>query len=163
MIDQEPTPVQTHPSPEEPQYQESDVQIATSNQLATQNQLSIEPAIPAEDEVFEGNVRLNVEANGCIRQVVHFVRELRQKPQLRLLRLVGNNREGVDILIGLREPLLLNKMLPQIEGVTIVSTSLGSSESGGERLLNVRLVPEEEPYSPWVDVKPMNATDRVVA
>ena len=105
-----------------------------------------------------------MEANGCIRQVVHFVRELRQKPQLRLLRLVGNNREGVDILIGLREPLLLNKMIPQIEGVTIVSTSLGSSESGSERLLNVRLVPEEdEPYSPWVDVKPMNATNRVVA
>lgn len=157
-IDQGPTPIQTHSPGEEPQYQDSDVQIATNNQL------NVDPVIPAEDEVYEGTVRLNVEANGCIRQVVHFVRELRQKPELRLLRLVGNNREGVDILIGLREPLLLNKMLPQIEGVTIVSTSLGSSESGGERLLNVRLIPEEEePYSPWVDVKPMTATDRVVA
>ncbi|MCH7744994.1 MAG: hypothetical protein IIC84_02860 [Chloroflexi bacterium] len=156
-IDQGPVPVPVHPSANEHEYQENDVQIAP-------NLMNVEPVIPAEDEVYEGTVRLNVEANGCIRQVVHFVRELRQKPELRLLRLVGNNKEGVDILIGLREPLLLKKMIPQIEGVTIISTSLGSNESGSERLLNVRLVPEEDkPYSPWIDVKPLNATDRVVA
>ncbi|MCH7785912.1 MAG: hypothetical protein IIC22_00230 [Chloroflexi bacterium] len=153
---QRPPPAQPQPSEESPQRQDIDIQVAA-------NQLNVEPAIPAEDEIYEGTVRLNVEANGCIREVVHFVRELRQKPQLRLLRLVGNNREGVDILIGLREPLRLRTMLPQIKGVTIVSTSLGSSESGDERLLNVRLVPETESYSPWTGVEPMTATDRVVA
>ena len=154
--DQGPPPVQPQPYKEGPQHQDNDIQVAA-------NQLNVEPAILADDEIYEGTVRLNVEANGCIREVVHFVRELRQKPQLRLLRLVGNNREGVDILIGLREPLRLRTMLPQIAGVTIVSTSLGSSESGNERLLNVRLVPEAESYSQWTDVEPMTATDRVVA
>jgi hypothetical protein len=92
-----------------------------------------------DEEVYEGTVRLNVEANGCIRQVVRFVRELRQKPQVRLLRLVGNNREGVDIWLGLREPLRLRKMLPEIEGVSIMATSLMQPSAGRERLLYVRL------------------------
>lgn len=89
--------------------------------------------------VFEGTVRLNVEANGCIREIVHFVRELRQKPQLRLLRLVGNNRDGVDIWLGLREPLRLKSILPELQGITIVTKPLPHIGSPDERLLSVRL------------------------
>lgn len=92
------------------------------------------------DSMYEGTVHLNVEANSCIREVVHFVRELRQKPQLRLLRLVGNNRMGVDIWLALREPLQLDKMLPQLEGVSVVSTPVGDADDI-ERRVSVRLLP----------------------
>jgi hypothetical protein len=99
----------------------------------------------ADEEKYEGTVRLNVEANDCIGEVVHFVRELRQKPQLRLLRMVGNNKDGVDIWLGLREPLQLRKMLPGIEGVSAVSAA-DEEDPAKERVLSVRLeprVPEE--------------------
>ncbi len=109
----------------------------------------------SEDEIYEGTVRLNVEANGCIREVVHFVRELRQAPQLRLLRMVGNNKEGVEIWLGLREPLRLRKMLPQIAGISIISTPVVGGQSDKERRLLVRLVPnksrgESQEY-PWLE------------
>lgn len=92
------------------------------------------------ETTYEGTVHLNVEANNCIREVVHFVRELRQKPQLRLLRLVGNNKMGVDIWLALREPLQLEKMLPQLEGVSVVSTPIEAT-SDQEKRLSIRLLP----------------------
>ncbi len=97
--------------------------------------------------IFEGTVRLNVEAPGCVREIVQFVRELRQKPQLRLLRLVGNNREGVDIWLGLREPLKLGTILPEMQGVTIISKPLEHVGGADERLLSVRLIREEVPQN----------------
>lgn len=105
-----------------------------------EDSLDDDSTIISDDEVFEGTVRLNVEASESIKHVVNFVRELRQKPQLRLLRLVGNNREGVDIWLGLREPTTLQKMIPKLEGVNIISTSLSQSLVGNERRLSVRLV-----------------------
>ena len=101
----------------------------------------------AQAVVFEGTVRLNVEAPGCVKEIVQFVRELRQKPQLRLLRLVGNNMEGVDIWLGLREPLNLGTILPEMEGVTIISKFLEHVGGPDERLLSVRLIRDEVPQN----------------
>jgi hypothetical protein len=95
--------------------------------------------------VFEGTVRLNIEAKGCIKEIVHFVRELRQKPELRLLRLVGNNKDGVDIWLGLREPLRLKSILPKIDGVSIVTKPVPHIGSPNERLLAVKLSPLSRP------------------
>ncbi|MCH8062805.1 MAG: hypothetical protein IH861_09900 [Chloroflexi bacterium] len=108
-----------------------------------------EPSEPENDQaaVFEGTVRLNVEAPGCVKEIVQFVRELRQKPQLRLLRLVGNNLEGVDIWLGLREPLNLGTILPEMQGVTIISKSLEHVGGPDERLLSVRLIRNEAPQN----------------
>ena len=108
-----------------------------------------EPPEPENEQtaVFEGTVRLNVEAPGCVREIVQFVRELRQKPQLRLLRLVGNNREGVDIWLGLREPLNLGTILPEMQGVTIISKPLEHVGGADERLLSVRLIRQEVPQN----------------
>lgn len=92
-----------------------------------------------DDEVYEGMVRLSVEANQSSRQVVQFVRELRQKPQFRLLRMAGSHKEGVDIWVGLREPLCLKKILPQIQVVSQVSDPPGGSPQGEERSLSIRL------------------------
>ena len=86
---------------------------------------------------------------GCIKEIVHFVRELRQKPELRLLRLVGNNKEGVDIWLGLREPLHIKSMLPEIEGVSISVRPLPHVGGNVEKLLGVRMtrVPAAEAVS----------------
>ena len=93
----------------------------------------------AEDEVYEGTVRLNVEANICVRRMLGFLGELHQKSQLRLLQLVGDHKKGVDIWLGLKEPLCLKKTLLDIEGVSQVSAPLERSPNGHERLLIVRL------------------------
>ncbi len=101
--------------------------------------------VPAEggdsSEVFEGSVRLNVEANGSIRQMIRFVDRLCQNPHFRLLRLVGNNhqKEGMNIWLGLREPLCLKALLLDMEGVCHVASPLGLGPTGHERLVNVKL------------------------
>ena len=102
--------------------------------------LEAEDIFPADDAVFEGTVRLAVEAENCVRPVLNFVEELSKKPQLRLLQLVGNQRRaGLDIWIGLREPLCLKDVLHGMDGVASVNTPLGYSPKGHERLLEVRL------------------------
>ena len=47
---------------------------------------------PIDEEVYEGTVKLKVEAEGDIQQVVQFVQELRQQSQFRVLRLVSNSQ-----------------------------------------------------------------------
>lgn len=102
-----------------------------------------QPQAPAgedgEDEAYEGTVQLNVEGNADIRCLVHFIESLRQKPQLRLMQLVGNYKDGVTIWVGLREPTLLKKMLLDMEHVSRVSVPLGKAPDGSEHLLKVWL------------------------
>lgn len=96
------------------------------------------PASP-DDEVFEGSVRLNIETTGCIRDVVHFVEELRQKPQFRLLQLMGNQRDSANIMMGLREPVPLKRVLLQMPGVSQVTAPVGCTTGHREHLFTVRL------------------------
>lgn len=99
-------------------------------------------ALYDDEELYEGTVRVNVASNDSILGVVDFVRELRQKPQLRLLKLVSNKNkaEGVDIWLALREPMQLGRMLPEIQGVTLVSSPLGAAAQKSEKLLSVKLL-----------------------
>ena len=108
--------------------------------LVEQEALEASGREPSEEELFEGTVRLTIEANGCNRQVLHFVEQLCQLPAVRLLQLVGNSRrEGADVWIGLREPACLKMVLLQMPGVVDVATPVGCSPEGHERLLVVRL------------------------
>ena len=81
---------------------------------------AVTPKAGLPDEVYEGTVKLDVDSEGGILQLVHFVRQLRELPQVRLLRLVGNH-QVMEILLSLREPLTLEDTLVQIRGVTQVS------------------------------------------
>ncbi len=120
---------------------------AASLQVQVAGEAPAEQGVEAfsDDEVFKGTVRLNVEANGGIRQVVQFVDDLCQRPEFRLLRLVGNHhRAGVDIWLGLREPVCLKRMLMQMKGVEQVVSPLGTGPNGHERFLNVWLAPEPQ-------------------
>lgn len=107
-----------------------------------------------DEDLYEGTVRVKVEAEGDIQHVVHFVQELRQKSQLRLLRLVSNSQKNVDILLGLREPVKLKDLLFEIDGVAEVTpaeneTEASNQPAGGdgdgasERTVNVLLADKE--------------------
>ena len=114
--------------------------LAEQEAQQTSGRQILEENVPSDEEQFEGTVRLTVEANGCNRQVLHFVEQVCQLPAVRLLQLVGNSRrEGVDVWLGLREPACLKMVLLQIPGVADVTTPVGCSPDGHERLLVVRL------------------------
>ncbi len=95
----------------------------------------------ADLEVYEGTVRLVVETTGCIRRMIHFVDALRQNSQFHLLRLVANQRrEGMDIVLRLREPILLKPTLLEMKDVSRVDEPAEPSPEADERLLHVALV-----------------------
>jgi hypothetical protein len=81
-----------------------------------------------------------VTTSGPVRNLISFVSELRQNPQFRLLRLVANqDKEGMDIWLGLREPLPLESVLLGLPGVAEVTASGETALEGKERLLRVTL------------------------
>ena len=93
-----------------------------------------------DDGVYEGTVRLMVTTPGAVSSLLAFVGELRQNPGFRLLRLVANqSREGMDIWLGLREPLSLRTILQGIEGVSRVTTPAVPDSNDGEPSIRVFL------------------------
>ena len=84
---------------------------------------AVEPKV--SDELYEGTIRLNVKVEGSMGLVVNFVQRLREKPELRLLRLANNREGGVNVWVGLREPISLQRVLGQIECVLRVSSPRG--------------------------------------
>ena len=79
--------------------------------------VSKEPPHDSAEEVYEGTVKLAVQAMEGARQMVHFVEELRKKPDFQLLQLVGNYTEGVGIWLGLRRKGLAASTLTPSPGV----------------------------------------------
>lgn len=129
------------PVPEKPPIAEPPVE-----KLAIENAPSDEPPIkepirPAsETGIYEGTVRLTVSTLGPVRNLINFVSELRQSPKFRLLRLVANqHKEGMDIWLGLREPLEFVQILASMAGVHDVSPGSDSSQGEEEQLLIVTL------------------------
>ena len=94
-----------------------------------------------EPEIYEGTVRLTVAIEGQIRLVISFVTELRLNPRLRMLRMVGNPPDNVDILLGLREPMPLKQILDRMEEVSQVTGSprIAGGQTGQIDILDVRL------------------------
>jgi hypothetical protein len=71
-------------------------------------------AVPAEpvEVLYEGTVRLYVNAQGHMQRVIRFVDDIGQRPQFRVLRMTGNpQREGAEIDLGLREPTAFLELL----------------------------------------------------
>ena len=84
----------------------------------------------AQNDVFEGTVRISVRVNGNVRQLLRFVDTLSKKAELRLLRLVGDHARGVDLWVGLRQPLRLFAELGKMEGLARVTNVLGARFQG---------------------------------
>lgn len=100
----------------------------------------IETTAPGDGEVLEGTVRLSVKVGGSVGQVPQFMEELCQKPELRLLRLVGSQDEEMNVWVGLREPLHLEDMLRGMEGVASVSSLPPRGVEGEEPRMEVWLL-----------------------
>lgn len=101
-----------------------------------------EPPLQSVDRsAYEGTVRLAVTTPGPARNLINFVSELRQNPQFRLLRLVASQdkESGMDIWLGLREPLPLESVLMEVSGVAEVTVPSEASPEEKERLLSVTL------------------------
>ena len=100
-----------------------------------------------DDEVYEGSVRLNVQVDGNMGLVVNFVQQVRDRPELRLLRLTNNRSGGVDVFVGLREPVPIRRIISGMEGVSHVSEPGGRdlSPESEDPPLTVRLRLEEMP------------------
>lgn len=113
-----------------------------SGQLAeTCNGIPEKLASPCENGIYEGNVKLRVEWDGGIQLLISFVTMLRMSPQVRVVRIGGNSTTDVDICLALREPLRLEQMLAQMDGVSHL-TEVFQEEAGTggpDRVLDVRL------------------------
>jgi len=111
--------------------------------VSSRGEHSISTGQASDPEVYEGTVRLVVEAGGSIRNMIRFVDELRQNSQFHLLRLVanqhGDGKEGMDILLRLREPILLKQALRQFVEVSAVEEPAKPSPEGDEHSLLVYL------------------------
>ncbi|MDA1219919.1 MAG: response regulator transcription factor [Chloroflexi bacterium] len=104
----------------------------------TDNPIAAKPA--AISGSYEGTVRLAITTLGPVRNLINFVSELRQNSQFRLLRLVANpHTEGMDIWLGLREPLPLVNILTGISGVHAVGPRDSPDAENEEQLLIVTL------------------------
>ena len=86
-----------------------------------------------------GTVELHVEAHESVQRVFRFVRALRDEPDFRLLKLVGNHKDGVGIWLQLLKPLRPVQALLRIDGVYEVEASLSLEQESGGLPLNVRL------------------------
>ena len=78
-----------------------------------------------EEETYQGTVRLNIQARNSTALVVQFTQALGERPEFRILRLANNTHGGVEIWLGLRQPVPLRKMLMDMKGVAEVSAPSG--------------------------------------
>ena len=93
------------------------------------------------EELVEGDVRLNVEAGGDLRLMYQFVHELRQRPELKVLRLSGGPRQELAVWIGLDERLPLSLLLSSIKFVSTVSQGehVPAGRDANEQVFNIYL------------------------
>lgn len=117
--------------------QESTVQA--KDEPSRREEMTARPDQSSDGEIYEGTVRLSIVVGGCVKEVLRFVDTLCRKPQLRLLRLLGNHNGGMDLWVGLRQPLELKSVLLNMNGVTQVSNIQGSGPKGSETHLSIQL------------------------
>ena len=127
--------------PDEPLMATAPTPLGEDPAAAASTDEQADNAGPRDDEgVYEGAVRLVVKTSGCACQAMHFVRKVCRMPELRLLRLVGTTRDGLELLVGLREPLHLESVLRGMERVVSVNGTTGQQSRSEERQLVVWLV-----------------------
>jgi len=73
---------------------------------------------------YEGAVKLEVETNGAVKELVRFVETLRENPQIHLIRLVSNQKKsGMNVWLRLRSPTPLRATLLAAAGVSEVAAA----------------------------------------
>ena len=74
-----------------------------------------------DQQLYDGEIRIHVQSEGNMRLVVSFVKQVRENSDLRMLRLANSPTGGVDIWLGMRQPIPLRKVLGEMQGVADVS------------------------------------------
>jgi hypothetical protein len=92
----------------------------------------------ATDEVYQGSVKVNVEAQGNVKQALHFLDQLGQNHQFRVLQIVGGYGSATAWLT-LRQPLRLRELLLQMEDVSTVRVRNSRSPGESEPVFEVAL------------------------
>lgn len=101
--------------------------------LSTRQEVGTSP--PAQEHLYEGAVQVRIQANGDVRSVVHFVRALCQRTEVRLVRLVSDRFGGsTNLWLALREPLPLLTLIRQIAGVSLAYPLSGDAAEQGSCL-----------------------------
>lgn len=96
--------------------------------------------IESSDEMYEGDVKLEVKNKGAVKESIRFVDALRQNPQIRLLRMVSNSRrDGMEVWIRLRSPNPLRTTLLAFAVVNRVEAAECSESDPRKAVLRVSL------------------------
>ena len=85
------------------------------------------------DPVHFGTVRLLVDAQSNLGMVVKLFQQLRETPDLRVLRMTDDHKGGAEILLSLRQPVTLQSLLLEMEGVADVHTAPRRESAAWER------------------------------
>ena len=101
----------------------------------------------SEEEVFEGNVTLIVEAEKGDHRPASFVNALRQDPRVRLFSADFMNRGGARVLLSLRRPVRLVDMLVRKSGVSEVSVLPPGDAIGMTGDATVKVMLEKSPFA----------------
>ena len=99
--------------------------------LSLDRSVDAEASPPPDGEFYDGQVRPKVVTEGGMGQVVAFRQRLEREPEFRVTRMT-NVKGGVELLVGLREPVSLTRRLGEMEGVDQVSVPLGHDLSPGD-------------------------------
>ncbi len=100
----------------------------------------VSAAEPVKTENYEGGIKLVVETDGAIKELVKFVDTLRKNPQIHLLRVVSNaQRNGMDVMLRLRGPNPLQTTLLSAVGVNRVEAAKPSESDPETPVLKVWL------------------------
>ena len=97
---------------------------------------------PAGDpsEVFEGTVELGFIAHSSMGRIAQFLVEVRGNKNLRLLEMKRDGQGSTIVLLGLKRPLPLKRVLLQMDNVVQVDeVPSDDGGSGGPHYFNVRL------------------------
>ena len=114
-----------------PEALEETMEAEQGPPAATVDESEASPTEESLEEFYEGTVRLNVHVEGNMGLVVNFVQQVRERPDLRLLRLTNNRKGGVDVWIALREPVPLRQVINDMDGVSGVGIPAGRDLSPG--------------------------------
>jgi pSer/pThr/pTyr-binding forkhead associated (FHA) protein len=97
--------------------------------------------MPSGGEMVGEEVRLDIEAGGDVRLMFQFVHELRQRPELIVLRMSGGPKQDMAVWIGLVSQVPLSPLLSRIKFVSTVG-QMDDQATGGQapcQIFNVRL------------------------
>lgn len=96
----------------------------------TGSRYSGKPDSLAENEIYDGNVKLMVALEGDPQQLPNLTDELRRDPKLVLLDVKTNSPKDAEILLTLWEPVPLLKVLAGLDVVSQVSSSRPGTGNG---------------------------------